>query len=269
MVLLSNVGFPAKEVVPADLGIELRHDFNFLCVAQLGPRKNVEAVLNNFIEEFQNEEVGLVFKINGANDSVMDYHGIKNIFNDTVKILKKEGHKCSINLLHGNLTDEQMHGLYANPKIKAMVSFTHGEGFGLPLYEAAYSGLPVIATNWSGHLDFLTMEKKTPVNKVTNSKKHKISTVKKVPMFAAVKFELVEIPPSAVWKGVLTQGSKWAKIDDADSKKKMRDVFKSHTKWEKKAIKLAKTYEGSVYWYDRFNTALAMDSIKTKEEVVE
>ena len=253
---IAVVGFPVKDITPTPVEMNLKHDFNFLTVAQLGPRKNIEAVVGNFIEEFQNDEVGLLLKVNGANDSVMDYHNVKNMFEGIVKTLKEEGHKCSINLIHGNLTDEQMHGLYTHPKIKAMVSLTHGEGFGLPLYEAAYSGLPVVATNWSGHLDFLTIKKTTPVTNIPSSKKGKISKITKVPMFAAVKYEMVEIPQHVVWNGVLTADSKWAKPDDKDSKKKMRSVFKSHKKWQKKAATLAKTFEGAQYWHDAFNTAL-------------
>ena len=48
-----------------------------------------------------------------------------------------------------------MNDLYNHPKVKAMVSFTHGEGFGRPLLEFSVTGKPVIASNWSGHIDFL------------------------------------------------------------------------------------------------------------------
>jgi len=133
---MSFVGFPKRDIDIQELDLELKHDFNFLCVAQLGPRKNVDAVINNFIEEFKNEEVGLLLKVHQANDSIIDFHNIKKQFSQITKAAKEEGWKCSINLLHGNLTDEQMQGLYSHPKVKAMVSFTHGEGFGLPLYEA-------------------------------------------------------------------------------------------------------------------------------------
>ena len=260
------VGFPRKEIEPTSVDMNLRHDFNFLCVAQLGPRKNVDAVIGNFIEEFQNEEVGLLLKLNGANDSVMDYHNVVTMFDGIKKTLKEEGHKCSINLIHGSLTDEQVHGLYTHPKVKAMVSFTHGEGFGLPLYEAAYSGLPVVATNWSGHLDFLTTDKKVPVNNTTSSKKGKISKINKVSHFAAVKYELVDIPREAVWDGVLNAGTKWAKIDDTDARKKMRDVYKNHSKWSKKAKKHAKTFDNATTLYAAFNEALALSS--PEEDIV-
>lgn len=236
---IDYVGFPVKEIEPDDLDLELRHDFNFLCVAQLGPRKNVDAVLNNFIEEFKNEDVGLLLKLNGANDSIMDFHNTKEMFNVIQKTAKEEGWKCSINLLHGNLTDEQMAGLYRHPKVKAMVSFTHGEGFGLPLYEGSAAGLPVIATDWSGHLDFLTVKNKN--------------------MFAGVKYKLEQIPQQAVWNGVLHHESKWANIDNKDARKKLRDVYKNHSKWQKKAQKLSESYHGSVYWYNKFNESLGID----------
>ena len=255
---IAVVNFPVKEVSPENLEMNLRHDFNFLCVAQLGPRKNVDAVINTFIEEFRNEDVGLLLKINGANDSVMDYHNTKQQFEQVSKTAKAEGWKCSINLIHGNLTDEQMHGMYKHPKVKAMVSLTHGEGFGLPLYEAAYSGLPVIATNWSGHLDFLTIKKTTPVTNVPSSKKGKISKIKQVPMFASVKFLLNPIPPEAVWNGVLVEGSKWAYPNNKDAQKKMRDVYKNYPKWQKKAEKLCATFQGSEYWYNKFNQSLSL-----------
>ena len=56
---------------------------------------------------------------------------------------------------NANLTNAEMAQLYNHPKIKAMVTLTNGEGFCRPLLEAAACGLPVMATNWSGQLDFL------------------------------------------------------------------------------------------------------------------
>ena len=241
---IDHIGFPVKNIETKELDLNLRHDFNFLCVAQMGPRKNIQGVINAFVEEFKNDDVGLLLKINGANDSVIDYHNIAQTFTQVTNLSKKEGWKCSINFLHGNLTDEQMSGLYNNEKVKAMVSLSHGEGFGLPLYEAAYNNVPVIATDWSGHLDFLTMR--------TGKRRTK--------QFAAVKYELKEIPESSVWDGVLVRGSKWAYPDLQDAKKKMRDVFKNYNKWLKKAKKLSPTFKGEQYWYDKFNEALNLET---------
>ena len=39
-----------------------------------------------------------------------------------------------------------------------MINLTKGEGFGRPLLEFTRSKKPIIASNWSGHLDFLNPE---------------------------------------------------------------------------------------------------------------
>ena len=79
---------------------------------------------------------------------------------DRIKKIKnkfpKDWNLPNVYLLHGSLSMEEMNKLYNHPNIKAFVSLTHGEGFGRPLLEATMTGLPVIASNWSGQLDFLS-----------------------------------------------------------------------------------------------------------------
>jgi glycosyltransferase involved in cell wall biosynthesis len=65
----------------------------------------------------------------------------------------------SVYLLFGELSDEEMNELYNHPKVKGMVSITKGEGFGRPLLEFSMTGKPIIASNWSGHKDFLPIDK--------------------------------------------------------------------------------------------------------------
>jgi len=97
----------------------------------------------------------------------------------------------------------------------------------------------------SGHLDFLTTR----------------TAKRRTKQFAAVKYELKQIPQDAVWDTVLQADSKWAYVDNKDAKKKMRDVFKNYSKWEKKAKKLSSTFEGEQYWFDKFNEALNLGDI--------
>ena len=77
-------------------------------------------------------------------------HEMKNFVNSFSTDIR-----CKVYLLHGDMTDEEMHSLYRHPKISAFLTLAHGEGFGLPIFEANYSGVPIIATGWSGQLDFL------------------------------------------------------------------------------------------------------------------
>ena len=127
------------------------------------------------------------------------------------------------------MTDQEIHQLYRNPKIKAFVSTTHGEGFGLPLFEAAYEGMPVIAPNWSGHVDFLNMPSKNKKDKVKNK-----------PMFAKVDYSLAPVQEQAVWEGVIQKDSKWAYADQGSYKIRMREVFKDYGRFKKQATQLKK-----------------------------
>ena len=164
-------------------------------------------------------------KLNWHNDCINDRYA-------TEKRLKQllhqyEDRKCKVYLLHGSFTDQEMASLYVHPKIKAYVSLTHGEGYGLPLFEAAYHGLPVVAPDWSGHLDFLYM----PV-KDKKSKKEKNKA-----MFTRVDYKLAPIPQEAVWEGVLQADSQWCYADEGSYKMKLREV---KTKYEHKATQAKK-----------------------------
>ena len=100
--------------------------------------------------------------------------------------------------MHGDLSDEEVSSLYRHSKIKALVSLTKGEGYGLPILEAAASGLPVIATNWSGHKDFLSHGK-----------------------FIEIDYKLSEIHSTRVDNKIFMNGSKWANVHEEDFKKKV------------------------------------------------
>ena len=242
------VNYPVRELGnPDGLDIELETDFNFLVSSQWGPRKNIENTIKWFVEEFHDQEVGLVAKLNWHNDSLNDRIG-------TTTRLKRllstyEGRKCKVYLLHGSFKDQEMANLYAHPKIKAYVSLTHGEGYGLPLFEAAYHGLPIIAPDWSGHLDFLYM----PV-KDKKTKKEKMKS-----MFTKVDYKLAPIPQEAVWDGVLQEDSMWCYSDQGSYKMKLREMRSKYTHKKKQAEKLQQwileNFEAS-RMYDKFANAV-------------
>jgi glycosyltransferase involved in cell wall biosynthesis len=204
------VNYPVKEYenLP-ELQLDLDFDFNFVSVAQWGPRKNLPNTVKWFVEEFHDEEVGLVLKSNLAKNCIIDRTFLLEKLREELA-MNWPNRKCKIYLLHGDMSEEEMHSLYVHPKISAGLFLPHGEGFGLPIFEAAYSGLPVVATGWSGHLDFLVDE---------GGSEH----------FYNVAFDANDIPESVVWEDVLIKEAKWAYPREASAKQRMRECYSDIT----------------------------------------
>ena len=196
--------------------LQLKHDFNFLAVSQISPRKNFDNMVKWFVEEFIDQEVGLVIKTNIASNSIMDWEHLQVRMSQLIEGYKDR--KCSVYLLHGDLSAGQMTGLYQNDKIKGMINIAHGEGFVLPMFEAAREGLPITTVGWSGQLDFLHHDGQDYFNKVD--------------------YTLQPIQQQAVWPGVLEKDSMWANADQGSYKMALRKAFKSQDKMKAKAEEL-------------------------------
>ena len=179
-----------------------------MVVAQYGPRKNIQNTIKWFMEEFKEEEVGLVLKTNMMKNCHMDRVQLHHEMKMFIASFSKD-HKCKVYLLHGDMTDEEIHSLYLHPKISAFLTLAHGEGFGLPIFEAAYSGLPVVATGWSGQLDFL----------IDSDKNEE---------FYNVAFDIQPIPKEVVWEGVVREGTMWAYPREQSAKEKMRQCYEEN-----------------------------------------
>jgi glycosyltransferase involved in cell wall biosynthesis len=220
--------YPVETLEKEKFDLKLDYDYNFLTVAQWGPRKNLGNTIRWFIDEFKDEEVGLVVKANVANNSTEDRFYCIEMLNQLLK--DKGDRKCKIYLLHGDLTRKQMNYLYTHKKVKAYVTTTHGEGFGLPIFEAAYNGLPVIAPGWSGQNDFLYAPTKTG-----KQKKEKLR-----PLFSRVDFTMQQVPQQVVWDGVIMEDSMWCYPDEKSFKTNLRDVYTNYTRSIGKARKLKK-----------------------------
>jgi len=219
------VNYPFKPVPPAAIDFDLKYDFNFLAIAQWSTRKNIENTVRWFIEEFYDQEVGLVLKTSVANNSYLDSKITKNNVKKLLEDPKYAERKCAIHLLHGYLKDDEMSALYQNPKIKSLVNISHGEGFGLPIFEMAGYGKPIITIGWGGQTDFLYVPEK-----VKGRKKKQ-----KMPKYAEVEFHLAHIQKEAVWEGVLQADSQWAYADQGSFKMRLRDVYRKYAMHEKRA----------------------------------
>ena len=140
-------------------------DFCFLFVGHwlqgsLGnDRKDISMLVKTFYETFRNREnaPALVLKVSSATFSILDRNDMLRKI-EQLKALVPSSTYPNVYILHGQLTDEEMNSLYNHSKIKAMVSFTKGEGFGRPLLEFSLSGKPIAVSGWSGQLDFLDKE---------------------------------------------------------------------------------------------------------------
>jgi glycosyltransferase involved in cell wall biosynthesis len=216
------VHFPQSEIVAKQLDLDLPCEFNFLTVNQWGPRKNMEFLIQAFVEEFREEEVGLVIKTNQSTDSIGDRLTVEDRLKRITATLGDR--KCKIHLVHGRLDEASMAGLYRHEKIKVFATATHGEGFGFPIYEATQAGLPVIATDWSGHLDFLTMP-----NEQGKEKK----------MFGRVDADLKLIDQTHVWPGVMEAQAGWAYPHMSSLRARLREAQKDYPRFKSWAKKLA------------------------------
>ena len=214
------VSYPVREYEKdEEFELQLEHDFNYLLMAQWSDRKNIENTIKWFVEENIDQDVGLVIKTNSqANCKIDQEFTLEKRLKPLLK--QYQDRKCKVYLLHGDLSEQQVTSLYNHPKIKCMVSLTHGEGFGLPLFEAAYNGLPVIAPGWSGQCDFLYANMPGP-----GGGKSKMRA-----LFHEVDYDIAPVQQSALWEGVIEQGSMWCRPKEGSFKMQLRKVRNKYDK---------------------------------------
>jgi glycosyltransferase involved in cell wall biosynthesis len=179
-------------------------------------RKDVANLIKTFLETFKNkpQKPALLLKINKVDYSLLD----KEIILKDIRRVKDKvkGNLPNIYLLHGEFTNEELNLINNDPKVKAFVSFTKGEGFGRPLLEQAITGKPVIVSNWSGHTDFIRPEYNVLIG----------GQLKNIHESAANKFLIKE--------------AQWFNIDKEVASKAMKDVYKKYKKYLEQSRKQTK-----------------------------
>jgi glycosyltransferase involved in cell wall biosynthesis len=171
-------------------------------------RKNVGYMIKVFLEVFKNKknQPALILKTQSANASILDRDQLLKKIDDIRKTVK--GTLPNIYLIHGEMSDEEINHLYNHPKVKAMVSFTKGEGFGRPLLEFSLVNKPIIASNWSGHIDFLDKE-----------------------FCYLINGTLTNVDKSAVVEKMILKESQWFTPHDTEAATALRLVYDNYKKY--------------------------------------
>ena len=180
-------------------------------------RKDIGKLIKVFYESFANKKKrpALILKTSGATYSVLDKRECIKKINSIKSNFPVDWELPNVYLLHGDMSDEELNSLYNHPKIKTMVSFTHGEGFGRPLLEATMTGLPVIASGWSGQLDFLDGEKSM-----------------------ILPGNLTKVPKSVVWKDIIVKESQWFSVNEGMAYKALNGAYENQGEIKRKGESL-------------------------------
>ena len=200
---------------------EIDEQFCFLVVGHWLPgvvgedRKNMGYTIKSFLETFKNKPKGkqpaLVLKVQaGSGTSIMDREEVLNRIDAIRQTVK--GTLPNIYLLHGDMTDEEINELYNSGKIKAMISLTKGEGFGRPLLEFSLVNKPIIASAWSGHVDFLDKE-----------------------FVKYIGGNLTNVHPSAAVKNMILTESQWFSADPIQVGQALKDVYDNYKTYKELA----------------------------------
>lgn len=204
-------------------------NWNFLVVGHWLPgdfghdRKNIGYTIKAFLEAFKDYKgpgscPGLILKTSTRGcSSITDQREILNrIYNIRESVAYKDS-LPNIYVLHGDLSDQEINELYNDPKVKVMISFTKGEGYGRPLAEFASIGKPILCSGWSGQLDFLNKE-----------------------YVALIGGTLEKVHPSAAVEGMILPETSWFKPDDNQVLAGLKELYKYYSFWLDKAKKEAK-----------------------------
>ena len=205
--------FQSKELFDQLNNIEEK--FNYLFTGhwlqgEIGQdRKDVGMLIKTFLETFRGKTTkpGLILKTQSATSSIMDRDEMLSKI-QSIRVAVGGDDLPNIYLLHGEFTDEEMNELYNHPKVKAFVSFTKGEGYGRPLLESSISQKPVITSNWSGHLDYLSPD-----------------------MSILLPGTINQIHPSAVVQNMLLAESGWFTVDYKQASNVLKDVYNNYKKF--------------------------------------
>jgi len=107
------------------------------------------------------------------------------------------------------MSDAEVNELYNHSKVKAMITLTKGEGFGRPLLEFSLVNKPIIASGWSGQVDFLDKE-----------------------FTKLIGGTLTPVHPSAAIDKMILRESSWFTPDPIEVGRALKEVYEDYDKWK-------------------------------------
>lgn len=209
-VFLTPHGIDTNQFKPENKALPMKDaegKFVFFSVFDFKHRKNPEALLEAYWKEFSTRDnVILVIKTYGEN---------RNFIMRQIKGLKQKldikSETASLTVLTGILHDIELKGLYTMGDV--FVLPTRGEGVGLPFMEALSSGMPVIATGWGGHMDFLNESNSFLVD-------YRLA-------YPGISMNHENAMSTRFQHQYLENGQIWAEASVDDLRKKMRDAYEN------------------------------------------
>lgn len=242
-ILLAH-GLPATKVtvVPEGVDAELYHPhcrpwnetklltkFRFLMLGKFEERKGYTQLLDAFVKAFaKNPKVELLIK----GDYYIDQQRKGAMLLDFVKSYNAP----NIRLLTGAASQEDLFVIYN--MADAFVFPSRAEGWGLPLIEAMATGLPAIATNYSGQTEFLSHLEG---------------------LFMPVRHNLVPVQDPEIHRFVMDHDGdwgRWAEADVDDLADKMQEMVKNYPQWRQNALKASTILRSRFTWANAAHIAL-------------
>ena len=108
-------------------------------------RKNPNGALRAFRAAFDNSS---------AAELHLKLHGFRSELEEFERSNSDLLRASNVHLIRGYVDDAALSELYR--KSDVFLSLHRAEGFGLPMLEAMANGIPVVATGWSGNIEFMT-----------------------------------------------------------------------------------------------------------------
>ena len=155
-VLIQNGLDPVRcDVVPEGVDTDQFHPwhppvddgvFRYLLTGKYERRKSITETIDAWAQVFGNNPK---FELSIKTNHVMNHEENKQKITEHVHGLGL----TNVNVWYGNLSLTELSSLYQRHNV--FVLPTKGEGWGLPMIEAAAVGMPIVTTMWSGNTEFL------------------------------------------------------------------------------------------------------------------